>query len=200
MNDHNRPQQHWSLMPLHGVFSVVRPAYYCHGPSTSGDFGGFSFPSWFGKNSTQGKLNRIMGEIHGRMRMKISGDKREALMNYLPVLYPRLIDPLIQDGGADQVDGIIELMDDYYLTKEEWDNLVEVMAIGTSPDDLLKRIPSATKSALTRKSVLEVLITYIYSADHMMIDTGITKPHTRYHFKRKWWWLSRRSNRMLYQM
>jgi len=145
------PQQHWSLMPLHGVFSVVRPAYYCHGPSTSGDFGGFSFPSWFGKNSTQGKLNRIMGEIHGRMRMKISGDKRETLMNYLPVLYPRLIDPLIQGGGADQVDGIIQLMDDYYLTKEEWDNLVEVMAIGTSPEDLLKQIPSATKSAFTRK-------------------------------------------------
>jgi len=145
------PQQHWSLMPLHGVFSVVRPAYYCHGPSTSGDFGGFSFPSWFGKNSTQGKLNRVMGEIHGRMRMKISGDKRETLMNYLPVLYPRLIDPLIQGGGADQVDGIIDLMDDYYLTKEEWDNLVEVMAIGTSPEDLLKQIPSATKSAFTRK-------------------------------------------------
>ncbi|WAQ87077.1 hypothetical protein PtA15_7A807 [Puccinia triticina] len=144
------PQQHWSLMPLHGVFSVVRPAYYCHGPSTSGDFGGFSFPSWFGKNSTQGKLNRVMGEIHGRMRMKISGDKRETLMNYLPILYPRLIDPL-RDGGVEAVDEIIELMDDYFLTKEEWDNLVELMAIGKSPEELMKQIPSATKATLTRK-------------------------------------------------
>jgi replication factor C subunit 1 len=147
------PQQHWSLMPLHGVFSVVRPAYYCHGPSTSGDFGGFSFPSWFGKNSTQGKLSRVMGEIHGRMRMKISGDKRETLMNYLPVLYPRLMDPLVQDGGAEMVDQIIALMDEYYLTKEEWDNLVEIMAIGKSAEEILKQIPSATKSAFTRKSV-----------------------------------------------
>lgn len=24
-------QQQWSLMPLHGVFSCVRPAYFCHG-------------------------------------------------------------------------------------------------------------------------------------------------------------------------
>ncbi|KNE96098.1 hypothetical protein PSTG_10523 [Puccinia striiformis f. sp. tritici PST-78] len=145
------PQQHWSLMPLHGVFSVVRPAYFCHGPSTTSDFGGFSFPSWFGKNSTQGKLSRVMGEIHGRMRMKISGDKRETLMTYLPVLYPKLIDPLIRDGTGENVDQIIELMDDYYLTKEEWDNLVEVMAIGKSHEDLLKQIPSATKSAFTRK-------------------------------------------------
>ncbi|KAA1072447.1 hypothetical protein PGT21_034457 [Puccinia graminis f. sp. tritici] len=145
------PQQHWSLMPLHGVFSVVRPAYYCHGPSTSGDFGGFSFPSWFGKNSTQGKLSRVMGEIHGRMRMKISGDKRETLMNYLPVLYPRLMDPLVKDDGAEMVDQIIALMDEYYLTKEEWDNLVEIMAIGKSADEILKQIPSATKSAFTRK-------------------------------------------------
>ncbi|PLW53065.1 hypothetical protein PCANC_05810 [Puccinia coronata f. sp. avenae] len=148
------PQHHWSLMPLHAVFSVVRPAYYCHGPSTSGDFGGFSFPSWFGKNSTQGKLSRMMGEIHGRMRMKISGDKRETLMNYLPVLYPRLLDPLVDHDGAaggDRVDQVIGLMDDYYLTKEEWDNLVEVMAIGKSSEEVLKKIPSATKSAFTRK-------------------------------------------------
>ncbi|POW22569.1 hypothetical protein PSHT_01037 [Puccinia striiformis] len=127
------------------------PAYFCHGPSTTSDFGGFSFPSWFGKNSTQGKLSRVMGEIHGRMRMKISGDKRETLMTYLPVLYPKLIDPLIRDGTGENVDQIIELMDDYYLTKEEWDNLVEVMAIGKSHEDLLKQIPSATKSAFTRK-------------------------------------------------
>lgn len=145
------PQQHWSLMPLHGVFSVTKPAFHCHGPSISGDFGGFSFPTWFGKNSTQGKLNRFLGEIHGRMRLKISADRRETLMSYLPVLSPKLIDPLSQDGGADAVDGIIDLMDDYYLTKEEWDNLVEVMAMGKSTDELLKKIPSATKSAFTRK-------------------------------------------------
>lgn len=148
-----RPQQHWSLMPLHGIYSCVQPAYYCHGPSSASGFqgGGFGFPAWFGKNSTQGKLSRLMGEVQYRMRLKVSGDRKEVLMSYLPVLYPKLVDPLME--SAAEVDGVIELMDDYYLSKDEWDGLNEVMAIGRSPEDVLKKIPSATKSAFTRKSV-----------------------------------------------
>ncbi|KAI8452350.1 replication factor C subunit 1 [Phakopsora pachyrhizi] len=148
------PQQHWSLMPLHGVFSCVRPAYYCHGPSTSTGYpgGGFSFPAWFGKNSTQTKLNRLLSEVQMRMKLKISADKREVLMSYLPILYPRLFDPLLnKKDGADGVTEVIELMDDYYLTKDEWDSIVELMALGKSAEEVLKKIPSASKSAFTRK-------------------------------------------------
>lgn len=146
-----RPQQHWSLMPLHGVFSCVQPAYYCHGPSSSSSFqgGGFGFPAWFGKNSTQTKLSRLLSEIQMRMRMKVSGDRREVLMSYLPVLYPMLVEPLKESGT--ELDQIIDLMDDYYLTKEDWDSLIEVMAIGQAPEEVLKQIPSTTKSAFTRK-------------------------------------------------
>ncbi|MBW0475959.1 hypothetical protein O181_015674 [Austropuccinia psidii MF-1] len=146
-------EQHWSLMPLHGIFSCVKPAYHCHGPSSSMGYpgGGFAFPTWFGKNSTQTKLNRLLGEIQIRMRLKISGDKKEVLMNYLPVLYPRLFDPLVDEDGPEELDDIIQLMDDYYLTKKEWEGVVEIMALGKSFEDVLKQIPSGTKSAFTRR-------------------------------------------------
>ncbi|KAG0151395.1 hypothetical protein CROQUDRAFT_719858 [Cronartium quercuum f. sp. fusiforme G11] len=146
------PQQHWSLMPLHGIYSCVQPAYYCHGMSTGSSFGGgFSFPAWFGKNSTQTKMSRLMGDIQYRMRMKVSGDRKEVLMNYLPVLYPKLVEPLKSKESGSEVDEVIELMDEYYLSKDEWDGLIEVMAIGHSAEDVLKKIPSTTKSAFTRK-------------------------------------------------
>ena len=45
------PQQHWSLMPLHAVFSFVRPASFVSG--TSG--GRVQFTAWLGNNSKGGK-------------------------------------------------------------------------------------------------------------------------------------------------
>lgn len=47
------PEQQWSLMPTHAVFSFVRPASY-----VAGTMAGHSsaFPAWLGKNSTQGNI------------------------------------------------------------------------------------------------------------------------------------------------
>jgi len=139
-------QQHWSLMPLHGMMSCVKPASLCYGQGTQP-----SFPAWFGKNSTQGKLGRLLGEIQIRMRLKVSGDRREIRQSYLPTLFPRLVEPL-QSRGTEAVPEVIELMDEYYLTKEDWDAIVELgIGEGFSQEEVLKQIPTATKSAFTRK-------------------------------------------------
>lgn len=57
-------------------------------------------------------------------------------------------------NGQDAIDEVIEIMDDYFLTKEDWDALVE-LGVGSGYDEeaVLKLIPSATKSAFTRKCV-----------------------------------------------
>ncbi|GAA6048823.1 hypothetical protein JCM3770_003639 [Rhodotorula araucariae] len=140
-------QQQWSLMPIHGMLSCVRPASYCYGGG-----GGFpTFPSWLGKNSTQNKLNRALSEIQIRMRLRVSGDKREIRQSYLPALFPRLVSPL-QDRGTDAVDEVIALMDEYYLSKDEWDAIVEMgIGEGRGMDEVLKKIPSQIKSAFTRR-------------------------------------------------
>lgn len=42
-------------------------------------------------------------------------------------------------------------MDNYYLSKEEWDTIVE-LGVGANQDDqILKKIPAQAKSAFTRK-------------------------------------------------
>lgn len=46
---------------------------------------------------------------------------------------------------------MIEYMDEYYLSKDEWDAVVE-LGVGDSKDDkILKKISTATKTAFTRK-------------------------------------------------
>lgn len=45
------PQQHWSLMPVHGMLSTVIPSSYTYGTYGGGSM---SFTSWLGNNSKQG--------------------------------------------------------------------------------------------------------------------------------------------------
>lgn len=49
-------EQHWALMPTHAIFSFVRPASFVAGTPTES----YRFTSWLGKNSNQGKPERIM--------------------------------------------------------------------------------------------------------------------------------------------
>ena len=49
------------------------------------------------------------------------------------------------------MDTVIERMDDYFLNRDDWDTLVE-LGLGEQRDDtVLKKIATATKTALTRK-------------------------------------------------
>lgn len=44
-------------------------------------------------------------------------------------------------------------MDEYYLSKEDWDSVIE-LGLGDNKDDIvLKKISTATKTSLTRKCV-----------------------------------------------
>ena len=87
------------------------------------------------------------------MRLRVSGDKREIRQSYLPTLVPRLVSPLVEHGTEGVQEGI-ELMDQYYLGKEEWDAIVEMgIGEGMGVEQVLKSIPTTTKSAFTRKCV-----------------------------------------------
>ncbi|KAG6874152.1 hypothetical protein C0995_005570 [Termitomyces sp. Mi166 len=145
------PEQHWSLMPLHAVCSTVRPASVIYG--TGAHYGGpnsMSFPQYLGQNSKQGKLSRQLGDIQIRMRLKVSGDKSEIRQSYLPALFPHIVKPLMESGTY-AVDEVIERMDEYYLSKEDWDSVVE-LGVDQNKDGLvLKKISAATKTAFTKK-------------------------------------------------
>ncbi|KAF2829683.1 DNA replication factor C, large subunit [Ophiobolus disseminans] len=137
-------QQQWSLMPTHAVFSFVRPASFVSG-STAGNQ--TRFTSWLGKNSSQNKLSRMIKEIQAHMRLRSSGDRHEVRQQYLPVLWTQLVQKL-QKEGKDAVPELIDLMDSYFLTKDDFDAIME---LGVGPMDQEKvKIESQAKSTFTR--------------------------------------------------
>ncbi|KAK6597854.1 replication factor RFC1 C terminal domain-containing protein [Botrytis cinerea] len=114
-------QQQWSLMPTHAVFSTVRPSSFVSGSM----IGRTNFTSWLGNNSKHGKLSRYVKEIQSHMRLRSSGDRHEIRQQYLPVLWDKLIRRLDVEG-RDSVEDVIDLMDSYFLTREDWDYIMEL--------------------------------------------------------------------------
>jgi replication factor C subunit 1 len=137
-------QQQWSLMPTHAVFSFVRPASFVSG-STAGNQ--TRFTSWLGKNSSQNKLTRLVKEIQAHMRLRSSGDRHEVRQQYVPVLWAEMVNKL-QKEGKEAVSDIIELMDSYFLTKDDFDAIME---LGVGPMDQEKvKIETQAKATFTR--------------------------------------------------
>lgn len=140
-------QQQWSLMPTHAIFSFVRPASFVAG-STAGNQ--TRFTSWLGKNSSTNKLTRLVKEIQAHMRLRSSGDRHEVRQQYIPILWTEMVNKL-QKEGKEAVPDIIELMDSYYLTKDDFDGIME---LGIGPMDQEKvKIESQAKATFTRMQV-----------------------------------------------
>ncbi|KAF4631959.1 hypothetical protein G7Y89_g6175 [Cudoniella acicularis] len=136
-------QQQWSLMPTHAVFSTVRPASFVSGLM----HGQTQFTSWLGNNSKQSKLVRYVKEIQSHMRLRTSGDRHEIRQQYLPVLWTRLVKRLELEGKS-SVEDIIELMDSYFLTKDDLDYIME---LGLGPQDESNvKLDTQAKSTFTR--------------------------------------------------
>ncbi|KAK1481227.1 replication factor RFC1 C terminal domain-containing protein [Colletotrichum cuscutae] len=136
------PQQQWSLMPTHAVFSTVRPSSF-----VAGQLMGSNFTSWLGNNSKTGKLGRFVRELHSHMRLRSSGDANEVRQQYLPVLWDQMVRRLSVEG-KESVDEIIELMDSYYLTRDDFDAIQE-LGVGPQAEGRAD-IESKTKAAFTR--------------------------------------------------
>lgn len=136
------PQQHWSLMPTHAVFSTVRPASF-----VSGSMMGSNFTSWLGMNSKYNKLSKYVREIHAHMRMRSSGDAHEIRQQYLPVLWAQLIKRL-EIEGKESVPEIIELMDSYFLTRDDFDCIKE-LGVGPQNEESVT-IDTQAKATFTR--------------------------------------------------
>ncbi|RIA91564.1 replication factor RFC1 C terminal domain-containing protein [Glomus cerebriforme] len=142
------PQQEWNLMPIHGFLSTIAPAYYVHGYSKGGQFGQYKFPSWLGQNSKAIKIHRQLKEIQSHMRTKISADRSEVRESYIPTLRKALIRPLV-DKKTEGVNDTIKIMDQYMITKEQFDAIMEFKDEQTryKPTEIV----SSLKSTFTKK-------------------------------------------------
>ena len=120
-----------------------------------GHIGKPEFPQWLGNNSKKGKYDRILQELqhHSRLTYVIivytlqyivicscSCNKREFSMDYLMYLRNKLTCPLttkvhiaimlhctlVCSKGTEGVPEVVEGLNEYNLTREDWDNLIEV--------------------------------------------------------------------------
>lgn len=81
------------------------------------------------------------------MRLRASGDRHEIRQQYLPLLWYRLVKEL-QSQGKEALGSIIDLMDSYFLTKDDWDAILE---LGVGPMEMENiKIDAQVKSSFTK--------------------------------------------------
>ncbi|KAI8868412.1 DNA replication factor C, large subunit [Ramicandelaber brevisporus] len=169
--------QEWSLMPVHGAMSCIIPSFYVNGYN-----GGvmYTFPNWLGKNSSAQKGKRLVRELQLRSRLVTGANSIETRLDYWNTFSDRFIIPLANadspESTDEAVDSVIDLMDEYYLTKDDYDAVLELQllpfnvknvnqsntpnrpgitqkmkALKAKEDVYKKNVPAGTKSKLTRK-------------------------------------------------
>ncbi|OBA21977.1 DNA replication factor C, large subunit [Metschnikowia bicuspidata var. bicuspidata NRRL YB-4993] len=139
-------EQQWSLLPFHGVMSTVKPAMETNGSI----MGRINFTSWLGNFSKTNKNMRLLQELQYHARLRTSTSKSDFRLDYVPVLRDALTKPLLSQGEAGILE-VIDTMDQYFFSKDDWDSVLELGVGAKTGPDILKGIPTKVKSAFTRK-------------------------------------------------
>jgi replication factor C subunit 1 len=92
-------------------------------------------------------MSRYVKEIQGHMRLRTTGNRDEIREQYLPLLQKKIIRRLMEEG-KDSVDSVIDLMDDYYLTRDDFDAMLE-LGLGPMNESNIK-IETQVKATFTR--------------------------------------------------
>ncbi|KAK6457112.1 replication factor RFC1 C terminal domain-containing protein [Scheffersomyces xylosifermentans] len=135
-------EQQWSLLPFHGVMSSVKPSSEVAGVLKQR----INFAGWLGQNSKTMKYQRLLQELQYHTRLRTSTDKKELRLDYMTVLLKRMTDPLIEKQ-EDGIDDVMDVMDYYFLSREDWDTINELGVGG----DVTAKISTKVKTTFTRK-------------------------------------------------
>lgn len=128
------PEQEWSLMPYHALFSCVIPVH------NKGVFKRLDFPAYLGQNSKAQKNSRILREVGAHLKPHVSG---KALRLWSAELLFRFFTGFLELG---KIAESIKLLEETDLLKEDMLNIGEVLGL-----DLMKGVSTKNKAALTRE-------------------------------------------------
>ncbi|KAI1290017.1 Replication factor C subunit 1 [Halotydeus destructor] len=137
-----RTSMNWSLLPLQAAYSTVMPSVYMNSSFMAMPM----FPTYLGKLSNYNKRDRLLQDLKVHMNLKISGSKLALNLDYLEPLRDSIVNPLVKGD----VDGAAELLNEYYLRKEDIESIMELVTYKGDKDPMTK-VDSKTKAALTRK-------------------------------------------------
>lgn len=162
MNRSVRMKQNWGLMPYANMVSSVMPASMVRGGRET--FHEYErnfnrFPGWLGKNSSAGKMKRLLHEVHSHAMTSnaFKADSAGMRCDYLPLIKDLTSRPMWeppQGKGKEGIEDVMEIMNSYCLTRQDWESVYDLCKFpkGVGPEfvDVLKPIATATKTAFTR--------------------------------------------------
>ncbi|XP_012572832.1 replication factor C subunit 1 isoform X2 [Cicer arietinum] len=149
-----RRYRQWQLSQTSSVASCILPASLLHGQREileQGERNFNRFGGWLGKNSTMGKNTRLMDDLHVHIlaSRESSSGRVTIRLEYLSLLLKKLTEPLKVLPKAEAVEKVVEFMNTYSISQEDFDTIVELSKFKGHPNPLDGILP-AVKSALTK--------------------------------------------------
>jgi len=139
--------QQWGLLPLCAILAI-KTGYHAGGEN-GGFLPGFpEFAGWLGKNSTKGKMKRLLLELRHHMNFNVSGDLSQLRLIYIPSFRERFIKFLISDEP--QISAAIDLMDEYGLDRDDVFENLDEFTLETKPRKMAD-LDSKVKASFTRE-------------------------------------------------
>ncbi|CAN7063777.1 unnamed protein product [Brassica oleracea var. botrytis] len=151
-----RRHRQWQLSLSSCVASSILPASFMHGSREvleQGERNFNRFGGWLGKNSTAGKNTRLLEDLHVHVlasRESSSGRLETLRVDYLPLLLNRLTSPLQTLPKDEAVSEVVEFMNSYSISQEDYDTIMELAKFKGRANPL-EGVPPAVKTALTKK-------------------------------------------------
>ncbi|PIN00825.1 hypothetical protein CDL12_26672 [Handroanthus impetiginosus] len=150
-----RRYRQWQLSQIGSLASCIIPAALLHGQRETleqGERNFNRFGGWLGKNSTMGKNYRLLEDMHVHLlasRESNLGSRSALRLDYLTLVLKRLTDPLKNLPKDEAVEKVVEFMDLYSISMEDFDTIMELSKFKGRPNPL-DGIQPAVKAALTR--------------------------------------------------
>lgn len=174
-----RRYRQWQLSQAACFASSIVPAAVMHGNREileTGERNFNRFGGWLGKYSTTNKNLRLLEDVHSHIlaSQQANLDRETLRLDYLSLLLRQLTDPLKTMPKDEAVQKVVEFMDTYSLSQEDFDTIVEISKFKGHPSPM-DGVQSAVKSALTRAYKQGSSSRVVRAADLINIP-GMKKP------------------------
>lgn len=149
-----RRYRQWQLSQSGSLSSCIIPASLLHGQRQvfqQGERNYNRFGGWLGKNSTMGKNTRLLEDAHAHVlsSREIISNRETLRVDYMSVMLKQLTEPLRRLPKDEAVKKVVEFLDTYSMSMEDFDTIIEVSKF-QGRSDPLDGIPPAVKGALTK--------------------------------------------------
>ncbi|KAL7605712.1 hypothetical protein Lser_V15G15520 [Lactuca serriola] len=149
-----RRYQKWQLSQSSSLVSAIIPAALLRGQRETleqGERNFNRFGGWLGKNSTMGKNYRLLEDAHVHLlaSLQFNLGRSTLCLDYLSLLLKHMTDPLKTLPKDEGVEKVVEFMDAYSISQEDFESLMLMSKFQGRPN-LLEGVQPAVKAALTK--------------------------------------------------